>query len=84
MTNVQFGLRGQNLKDKFSFLLLLLFYFEVNISIDFPILKNNKTAQVASEDNDEISSPAAENQAADPNMAPQIGADVNVATQQFV
>ena len=47
-------------------------------------LKNNKTAQVASEDGDDISSPAAENQAADPNMAPQIGADVNVATQQFV
>ena len=47
-------------------------------------LKNNKTAQVSSEDDDEISSPAAENQAADPNMAPQIGADVNVATQQFV
>ena len=47
-------------------------------------LKNNKTAQVASEDDDEVSSPAAENRAADPNMAPQIGADVNVATQQFV
>lgn len=47
-------------------------------------LKNNKAMQVASEDDDEISSSAAENQAADSNMAPQIGADVNVATQQFV
>ncbi len=47
-------------------------------------LKNNKTVQVSSEDDDEISYPAAENQTADPNMAPQIGADVNVATQQFV
>ena len=47
-------------------------------------LKNNKAMQVASEDDDEVSSPAAENQAVDSNMALQIGADVNVATQQFV